>query len=177
MSDELSGEVLRGAAAQHAVRDYLERYRIPFEVIEDPKGPTAPITVLERLTGKSVRFAIPQVLAAEEAKNTETGSPYLRLELDDGRRFALAAVGIVFSPSFIATGPVPDCPATGCFQDFNKLLRHLEHLADESHEENKKEALQVLMVLLAFLEGARGAGIDVAEEERELDILLEKLER
>jgi hypothetical protein len=170
-------EPLRGAPAQEAVREFLQRYRIAFEMIEDPRGPTAPITVLERLTGKSVRFAIPQVLVAEEAKNTETGSPYLRLELDDGRRFALALIGIVFSPSFVATGPVPDCPATACFTDFNKLHRHLDHLADDAHEEHKKEALQVLMVLLAFLEGARAAGIDVAEEERELDVLLEKLER
>lgn len=170
-------EPLTGPAAQAAVREYLERYRIPFETIEDPRGSIAPITVLERLSGKSIRFAIPQVTVAEEAKNTETGSPYLRIELDDGRRFALSAIGIVFAPSFVATGPVPDCPATACFQDFYKLYRHLEHLALDGHEEHKKEAVQTLMVLLAFLEGARAAGIDVAEEERELDVLLEKLER
>lgn len=170
--------VLEGADAQTAVREFLERHRIPFQLIEDPKGgPTAPITVMERLSGKSVRFALPQVTVAEEAKNSETGSTYLRVQLDDGRRFALAAIGIVFSPSFISTGPVPDCPATACFADFAKLLRHLDHLAADGHEENKKEALQVLMVLLAFLEGARSVGIDVAEEEHELDELLEKLEK
>ena len=91
------------------VREWLERYRIPFELIEDPKNPLAPITVLERLSGKSIRFALAQVVAVEEAKNTETGSPYLRIQLDDGRRFA--GVGIDRSPRRYApvNDPLPFC--------------------------------------------------------------------
>lgn len=170
-------EPLRGPEAIAAVKDYLARYRIPFQVIEDPRSPTAPVTVLERLSGKSVRFAWGAVLEAEPAKNAETGSPYLRVTLDDGRRLAFSAVGLVFAPSFLSTGPVPDCPPTGCFVDYAKLERHLSHLVAEDHEEHHKEALQVLMVLLAFLEGARLVGIDVAEEEHDLQELLEQLER
>ncbi|MCK6548138.1 hypothetical protein L6R52_19965 [Myxococcota bacterium] len=168
---------LYGDAAIAAVRDYLARYRIPLLVVEDPKSPTAPITVTERLSGKSVRFSWGAIVEAEHAKNAETGSPYIRVTLDDGRRFAFAAVGIVFAPSFTSTGPVPDCPPTGCFQDFERLFRHLSHLSEDSHDEHHREALQVLMVLLAFLEGARLAGIDVTDEERDLEEILEKLEK
>jgi hypothetical protein len=168
---------LRGEDAIAAVREYLERYHIPFQVIEDPKSPTAPITVIERLSGKSIRFAWGAILEAEHAKNAESGSPYLRVALDDGRKFALSNIGVVFAPSFLATGPVPDCPATASWVDFDKLFRHLEHLSQDNHEEHEREAVQVLMVLLAFLEGARLAGFEVDEEERELQAILEKLER
>ena len=72
---------------------------------------------------------------------------------------------------------MPDCPPAACFSDFEKLFRHAEHLLDERHvEEHAREALQTVMVLLAFLEGARLAGLEVTEEERELQAVFEKLE-
>lgn len=179
MSDASGAEdgLVTGARAGAALRDYLLRHRIPFQLVEDPPGPAAAVTVAERLSGKSLRFAWGQVLAVEHAKNLETGSPYVRVSLDDGRRFAFAAAGIVFAPSFGATGPIADCPTAGCFADYARLLRHAEHLVEERHaDEHGREALQVVMVLLAFLEGARLVGFDVAEEEREVEPLLEVLE-
>jgi hypothetical protein len=165
-----------GSDAREIAKEWLQRNPIPFEVIEDPKNPIAPITLVERLSGKSLRFPWAAIQTVFVDKSPDTGTPYLRLQLDDGRVFALAGIGIIFAPSFIGTGPVPDCPASACFQDYQKLRRHLEHLAADDHEEQKREAIAVLMVLLAFLEGARLVGLDVAEEERDLEAILARLE-
>src|SRR5262249_27790695 len=42
---KMEGDILEGAAAQEAVRAWLERNPIPFEVLEDPKTARAPITL------------------------------------------------------------------------------------------------------------------------------------
>lgn len=166
-----------GKEASAHVREWLERHRVPFQIFDDPRSSCAPLTLVERRSGKRITFSVEAVLEAEEAADSKTGARYLRVLLDDGRGFGLAGVGIVFAPSFLATGPLPDCPSSACFFDYEKLFRHLEHLVNDPHEGAEREALQVLMVLLAFVEGARLIGIDVADEERELEGVLEKLER
>lgn len=166
-----------GERAQAALRDWLERQgRFTFRVIEEGKSPTAPISLLEIEQDKRLSFAWGQVSRVEEARSPQTGSKYLRVLLDDGRSFALAGAGIVFAPSFASTGPLPECPTTASFTDFQRLKKHLDHLVTDHHDEHEREALQVLMVLLAFLDGARAIGLDVSEEERELDGILKRLE-
>ena len=165
-----------GEAAADVLAEFLERQRIAFLVVEDPKNPSAPITVIENFSKKSLTFAYPEVVRVEEARSPQTQTRYLRVALADGRAFALAGLGIVFAPSFASTGPLAECPPTASFRDFEKLFGHLSHVIDEHHEGHEAESLQVLLVLLAFLDGARAIGIDVGEEERRLEPILEKLE-
>ncbi len=172
----MNGDILEGEDAQRAVKAWLERNPVPFDVREDPKAPTAPVTLVERLSGKTLAFPWGAIRLAEARQHPTTGTPFFRIVLDDGRVFALSALGFIFAPSFTATGPLPDCPAAACFLDYEKLLRHLEHLAKEDHEEHRREALSVLMVLLAFLEGARAIGLDVHAEEAHLEPILTRLE-
>lgn len=163
-----------GEAAQVVLREWLERQgRFAFRVIESSKEKTAPITLVEIEFDKRLTFAWGEIAAVEEARIPQLDSRYLRVLLEDGRTFAVAGVGFVFAPSFASTGPLPECPETACFADFHKLKAHLEHLVGE---ERNAEALQVLMVLLAYLDGARAMGLDVGEEERTLEPLLERLE-
>ncbi|MEQ8275525.1 MAG: hypothetical protein RMA76_33285 [Deltaproteobacteria bacterium] len=165
-----------GEAAAEVLSEFLERQRLAFSVVEDPKNPHAPITVIENFSKKSMTFSYGQVDWVQEARSPQTQTRYLRVSLDDGRSFALAGIGIVFAPSFVATGPLAECPPTASFRDFEKLYRHVSHVVDEHHEGHELEALQVFMVLLAFLDGARAIGLDVGEEERRMEPILEKLE-
>lgn len=165
-----------GEAAADVLAEYLERQRMAFDVVEDPKNPNAPITVIESFSKKTLTFSYAQVVRVEEARSPQTQTRYLRVRLDDEREFALSGVGIVFAPSFVSTGPVAECPPTASFRDFEKLFRHLSHVVDEHHDGHEAEALQVFMVLLAFLDGARAIAIDVGDEERRLEPILEKLE-
>jgi hypothetical protein len=172
----MNGDILEGDDARRAVKAWLERNPVPFEVREDPKAPAAPVTVMERLSGKTLAFPWGAIRLAEARQHPATATPFWRIALDDGRVFALSALGFIFAPSFTGTGPIPDCPAAACFLDYRKLLGHLEHLAREDHEEQRREAIQVLMVLLAFLEGARAIGLDVDDEEAHLEPILTRLE-
>lgn len=172
MGHETSAEILG---------EWLSARSNTFAILEDPNsGSTAtllPVTVIERATDKRISFAWGQVRQAELARNHDTGASYVRVFLDDDRRFAFAGMGIVFAPSFASTGPLPDCPSTACFFDYHRLFGHLEHLVADRHEEHGHEALRVLMVLLAFIDGARALGVDVSSEERALDEKLERLEK
>lgn len=166
----------QGDEARALVREYLERQRMAFTVVEDPKSSTAPVTVIETLSGKALSFSFGQIAAAEEARHPETRSRYVRVHLDDGRNFALTGMGFVFAPVLTATGPLAECPATASFADYEKLSGHLSHLVEDHHEGHEREALQVLMVLLAFVDGARAIGLEVSEEERALEQVLRRLE-
>jgi hypothetical protein len=164
--------VFEREAAAAALREWLERQgRFAFALVEGP-SPKGPVTLIEAACDKRLVFAFGQVVRVEEARAEASGSKYLRVLLDDGRSFAVAGAGIVFAPSFRSTGPLPECPETTCFADYRKLRAHLDHL--EAGE--RGEALQVLMVLLAFLDGARAIGLDVSEEERDLERALARLE-
>lgn len=171
------GDTLEGAAAAEQVRGWLTRNPIPFAVVEPAVGgPTAPVTVIERATGKSLSFPWAAVTEVSQAPLPATGTPYLRILLDDGRVFAISSLGFIFAPAFTSTGPLPDCPSSASFLDYRRLFGHLRHLAAEDDPAHVREALQVLMVLLAFLDGARAIGLEVAEEERGLEPILHRLE-
>jgi hypothetical protein len=166
------------ASPEHAdaIRSFVARHRFTFELLEDPLSPAAPAVIVEKETGKTLRLPFGEVLRIEEARDSVRNSRYLRILLEDGRSFALAGLGFVFAPSFVSTGPVPDCPDVASFADFARLFGHLSHLVAEVEAGREKEALQVLMVLLAFLDGARAIGLDVGPEERALEAELVRLE-
>jgi hypothetical protein len=62
-----------------------------------------------------------------------------------------------------------------CLRDFIRLKQHLDHLCQEP--EKKKEALDTLMACLAILQGANQVGLDVADEEKGLEEILNNLEK
>ena len=159
-----------------AMREWIARHPRAFHLIEEARGPTAAVTVVETQTGKTLTFELPAVVASEAARDPIRGGQYLRVALDDGRSFVLSGLGFVFAPSFVNTGEVPDAPATACFMDFEKLLGHLSHLIDDHHEGHEREALATMTVLLSFLDGAAAIGLDVGAEERRLEKQLIRLE-
>jgi hypothetical protein len=159
-----------------AIRTWIQRHRFSFELLEDPKNATAPVTVLEKETGKGLSFPLGAVARLEEDRDSVRGGSYLRVVLEDGRSFALTGVGFVFAPSFVSTGPLPDCPPVASLVDFRRLFGHLEHLVTDVSAGHEAEALQVILVLIAFIDGARQIGLAVSDEERMLDAELKKLE-
>ena len=156
------------------LREWVARHPRAFELVEP--SPHGPATLLELASGKSLTLELGALVAVEQARDAVRGGSYLRIALADGRTFALAGVGIVFAPSFVSTGDLPDCPAAACFMDFEKVFHHLTHLVDDPHEGHEGEALHTLMILLSFLDGARAIGLDVGEEERRVEAKLERLE-
>src|SRR5262249_15543654 len=113
------GEGVRGAgrgglrvseSGADTIRTWIQRHRLSFELLEDPPSRTAPVTVLEKESGKALSFPFGAVSRLEEDRDPMRGGSYLRLLLEDGRNFALSGVGFVFEPSFASTGPLPDCP-------------------------------------------------------------------
>ena len=130
--------------------------------------------ILEAGSGKALRLDWDELEDAVEKTNALRPEPYLVLVFADGRQVALADVGFAFAPSTRNTGPLPDLPATFCFRDFRHLASGIEALlADEGRE---REALSAVMRALALLDGAREAGLEVGREERQLDVLLRRLE-
>ncbi len=164
--------------ADHAatVREWITRHPRAFQLIEDPKSPTAPATIVEVHTAKTLSLPLPSIVGSEVARDRVQGGSYLRLAIDDGRTFALSGLGFVFAPSFASTGTVPDAPPTACFRDFEKLLGHLTHLIDDHHDGSEREAMATMMVLLTFLDGGRMIGLDVGAEEKRLEVQLKRLE-
>ena len=167
---------LTGAEARTEVRDALDRLHLAIGVIEEDKPEGGVLTLVERDTERRLRFALAEVTFAEEGRSVDTGRRFLRVGLEDGRTFALSALGIIWAPVFVSTGPVADCPGAATFRDFDKLRRHLDHLVHDHHDGHEREALQVFMVLLAFVDGARAIGFDVSPEERALEVILKRLE-
>jgi len=147
-----------------------------FAVLEEGNKATDLIQILERNSGKILSFATGAITHLEEARDAVRGGKYLRVQLDDGRSFAMAGMGFVFAPSFTSTGPLPDCPPTACMMDFEKLFHHLSHLVNDADQGRDKEAMQVIMILLAYLDGARAMGLDIGREEEKLEKQLSRLE-
>ncbi|MCB9655896.1 MAG: hypothetical protein H6729_17355 [Deltaproteobacteria bacterium] len=170
-------EASGGVPLDIRMRAWLSRHAMRFAVLESGTGARTTLTLIENPRGKRLSFAVGAIRAVDAALDAHAGGDYLRIMLDDGRSFALSKMGFVFAPRFEATGPLPDCPATACFIDYDRILSHLQHLAQPSHASQHDEALRVFFVLLAFLNGARAIGLDVEEEEETLEAILERLER
>ncbi|MBK8013282.1 MAG: hypothetical protein IPK13_18250 [Deltaproteobacteria bacterium] len=159
------------------LRAWLAYHATRYAVLESGKGAKATLTIIEQPRAKQLSFAIGGIRSVVTAIDTHAGGDYLRVMLEDGRSFALSKFGFVFAPRFEATGPLPDCPATACFVDYDRIFGHLQHLAQDVHAGQHDDALRVFFVLLAFLEGARAIGLDVEREEHALEQILQHIER
>lgn len=134
--------------------------------------------VMDVHSAKTLPLEIEKLTAVEERTNQQTGRPYLVLQREDGRQFALAEVGIAFAPDTRNTGPVTDLPDVVCLRDYMTVLDRLKHeLYGHPDREPNRGTLQLMLMCIAILDGARAQGLDVGREEGELEHHLAELEK
>ncbi|MBK9519518.1 MAG: hypothetical protein IPO09_19770 [Anaeromyxobacter sp.] len=118
-----------------------------------------------------------RVAALSEARDADTGRPYLQVTLGDGVAFALADQGIAFAPVTAASGPLPGLPAAVCLRDLAAAEGRLTHfLLDHPGEPPEPGHVAAFLFCLAVVDGARAVGFDVGPEERRLERVLNELE-
>jgi len=155
-----------------AVRAYCQAH--PRSVLFDEPG-----EALYDVPGaKTLTLRPGDLRSAEPSADKDTGDPYLRLTLDDGRQIALTVAGIAFAPDFGNTGPLRDLPEAVCFRDYRGLLERLKHdLYGHPDQPPTRATVGLLQMCIAILDGARRAGFEVGREERELETHLTELEK
>jgi hypothetical protein len=132
--------------------------------------------LFEVATGKRLRLPVAGASEVLERTNAQTGRPYLLVELEDGREFALCDAGIAFAP--VRPGGGPELPSVVCLKDFGTVRDRVAHqLFGHRDEKPGRETLDAVMLALGILEGARRVGFDISVEERDLELLLTELER
>jgi hypothetical protein len=165
-------EVERDRARQRALVERYTRER-PGSVLLDDSVPA----LLDVFSGKALPLDWRRIEGVAEARNRDSGAPYLALLRDDGRQVVLADVGIAFEPVTAATGPLPGLPPVVCFRDFAATAGRVEHLlVDHPDEPVTRDHLDLFLFLLAVVDGARLAGFDVSPEERRLERILGEIE-
>ena len=165
-------EVVRDRAAQRALLERFSRER-PTALLLDSAAPA----LLDVFSGKVLAIDWSRLEGVAEARNRDTGAPYLALLRDDGRQVILADVGIAFEPLAAATGPLPGLPAVVCFRDFVATAGRIEHLlVDHPGEPVTRDHLDLFLFLVALVDGARAVGFDVSAEERRLERILGEIE-
>ncbi len=118
-----------------------------------------------------------RVAALSEARDADTGRPYLLVSLGDGNAFALADQGLVFAPVTAASGPLPGLPSAVCLRDLAAAEGRLTHfLLGHPGEVPEPGHVAAFLFCLAVVDGARAVGFDVGPEERRLERLLNELE-
>ena len=130
----------------------------------------------EIVTGKTRSLQPGEIQHLEFKQNSlKPQEEYLLLLLERGRQLVLAPQGFVFAPDFSNTGPLSLPSQVYCLQDYHQLYSQLSHVAAEP--DRRRDALDLVMVLIAILDGARAVGLEVDEETRKVDQILEALEK
>ena len=170
MNDDVTP--VRDRPAQRALVERFVREH-PAALLLEPAGPT----LLDLFAGKTLPVDWARIEAVAEARNRDTGAPYLVLLRDDGRQVILADVGVAFEPVLAASGPLPGAPALVCFRDFAATAGRIEHLlVDHPGEPVTRDHLDLFLFLVAVVDGARAVGFDVSPEERRLERILGEIE-
>ena len=165
-------EVVKDRVAQQALLERFVRDR-PASLLLDPAAPA----LLDVFSGKSLPVDWGRIVGVAEARNRDTGAPYLALLRDDGRQVILADVGVAFEPLPSAAGPLPGLPSVACFRDFSATAARIEHhLVDHPGEPVTRDHLDLFLFLLAIVDGASAVGFDVSREERRLERILGEIE-
>jgi hypothetical protein len=155
-----------------AIRAYCQAH--PQSVLYDEPGEA----LFDTFGVKTLTLRGSDVQAVESLADQQTKTPYLRLDLADGRQLALTEAGIAFPPDFRNSGTVADLPEAVCFRDYRGLLDRLKHdLYGHADMPPTRATVKLLMMCIAILDGARLAGFDVGREERELETHLTELEK
>jgi hypothetical protein len=165
-------EVVRDRAAQKTLLERFAREHAS-SLLLDAAGPA----LLDVFSGKTLPVDWSRLEGVAEARNRDTGAPYLALLRDDGRQVILADVGIAFEPLATAVGPLPGLPPVVCFRDFAATAGRIEHLlVDHPGEPVTRDHLDLFLFLVAVVDGARAVGFDVSPEERRLERILGEIE-
>ena len=165
-------EVIREPAARRALLERFVRER-PTALLLDLDAPA----LLDLFSGKALPIDWSRIEGLVEARNRDSGAPYLVLLRDDGRQVILADVGIAFEPLAAATGPLPGLPPVVCFRDFAATAGRIEHLlVDHPGEPVTRDHLDLFLFLVAVVDGARAVGFEVSAEERRLERILGEIE-
>ena len=165
-------DVIRDRVAQRALLERFARER-PAALLLDLDAPA----LLDLFSGKALPVDWSRIEGLAEARNRDTGAPYLALLRDDGRQVILADVGIAFEPLAAATGPLPGLPPVVCFRDFAATAGRIEHLlVDHPGEPITRDHLDLFLFLVAVVDGARAVGFEVSAEERRLERILGEIE-
>jgi len=170
----VSGETerVKDRAAQRALVERFTRER-PASLLLDVAAPA----LLDVFSGKVLPLDWGRIAGVAQARNRDTGAPYLALLQDDGGQVILADVGIAFAPLPSATRPLPGLPSLTCFRDFAVTAGRVEHqLVDHPGEPVTRDHLDLFHFLLAIVDGARAVGFDVSREERRLERILGEIE-
>lgn len=163
------------ASSQHALREKLRAYCVAHRgaVLYDPTTDT----LFDVFSAKTLPLGPTSIAAVEERIDRETKTPYLAIELSEGRQLALTQAGVAFPPDFRNSGPV-SLPLAVCFRDFRTLVDRVKHeLYGHAGRPPTSDTPQVVMMAIAILDGARAQGFEVEREERELDLHLNELEK
>ncbi|MBI2981758.1 MAG: hypothetical protein HYY44_05640 [Deltaproteobacteria bacterium] len=158
------------ASIKEALQKWLADYPAIFVAQEIPNG----IVLREITTSKERSILYPQVTEWRRREHPEGLGDYMNLVFEEGHELALCHAGFAFSPSYLSTKSLNLLPEVVCFQDFYRLLGHLEHLYQNLSQ--REEAVKALTSCLAILEGARLVKFEVSEEERKLEEILTWLE-
>jgi len=136
-------------------------------------------TLLDVVSGKSVRLSWREATAFEEKTHPETGEAYCVLLFENGNQIALVDPGgVAFAPSTRNTGTVGNLPQAVCLKDFYTLKGRIDHyLYDHADAPPPRECLDLMMICIATLDGARAVGFDVGDLEEELNTSLREIER
>jgi hypothetical protein len=135
-------------------------------------------TLRDSYSQKTLRLELARVARMEARTAKDTLEPYLAILLDDGRQLALAPAGIAFPPDLRNAGALPGLPQVLCWRDFAQALQAIEHaLYEHPDAEPNRELLDLVRFGIALVDGARGAGFEVGEEERRLERALAEIER
>ena len=164
--------MVRDRAAQRALLERFAREHAS-SLLLDAAGPA----LLDVFSGKTLPVDWSRLEGVAEARNRDTGAPYLALLRDDGRQVILADVGIAFEPLATSIGPLPGLPPVVCFRDFAATAGRIEHLlVDHPGEPVTRDHLDLFLFLVAVVDGARAVGFDVSPEERRLERILGEIE-
>ena len=135
-------------------------------------------TLFEPASGKALALPVQGLVAVEERANVVSGAPYMFVELGDGRQLALCEAGVAFPPAPPPLPQAPQLPPVVCLADYRVVLAQLRHQALDHPEAKMERAVVDLMAAaLGILEGARRAGFEISQEERELEAVLSELEK
>jgi hypothetical protein len=164
--------IVQDRPAQQALVERFVGER-PAALLHDAVTPA----LLDVFSGKALPLDWSRVAGVAEARNRDSGAPYLAILREDGRQVILADVGIAFAPSVAGSGPLPGLPPVVCLRDFAATAGRIEHLlVDHPGEPLTRDHLDLFLFLVAVVDGAREIGLDVGPEERRLERILGEIE-
>lgn len=161
------------SAARISIQQWLKDYPAIFSSQDVPHG----LVLTEIDTKKSRTILFPEISQWRRKSNPEGLGDYLNLVFEDKRELILCHAGFAFAPSYVAGQPTRLLPPVVCFQDYHRLKGHLDHLYRDQALEQLTEIIQTLMQCLAILAGAKLVGLDIEPEEKDLEVILNWLEK